>query len=181
MEAEVRSDEGKWFLRRILPYRTQDNRICGLVITFVDITDRKIASDAMNEARLFAEAIVTTARQPLVVMDSELRVRSANRAFYLLFDTVAEKAVGRRLDETGSKDWNNSELFELLQDVVLNDKQFEGVELALGPAGRSQKTLLLNARTLIRNRDQEALLLLAIEDITDQKIPLSTRRCLLAS
>ena len=169
MEAEVLSDEGKWFVRRILPYRTQDNRISGLVITFVNITDRKNASDAVNEARLFAEAIVTTARQPLVVMDGELRVRSANRAFYLLFDTAAEKSVGRHLDEIGSREWSNSELLELLQDVVQNDKQFESVELALGPAGRGQKTLLLNARKLMRSRDQEALLLLAIEDITDRK------------
>ena len=77
IEAEIRSDAGRWFLRRVLPYRTRDNRIAGLVVTFIDITERRRATEMIDEARIYAQAIVATIRQPLVVLDAGLRVRSA--------------------------------------------------------------------------------------------------------
>ena len=82
IEAEVPSDAGRWYRRRMLPYRTRDNRIAGVVVTFIDITDRKRASDAATEARIYSETIVETIRQPLLVLNGALRVQSANQAFY---------------------------------------------------------------------------------------------------
>jgi two-component system, chemotaxis family, CheB/CheR fusion protein len=81
IDAEVRSSAGRWYLRRVLPYRTHDDRIAGVVISFIDITDRKLALDAINEARLYAEAIIATVRHPVIVLDGDLRVQSANPAF----------------------------------------------------------------------------------------------------
>jgi two-component system CheB/CheR fusion protein len=169
IEVEIRGDDGKWFLRRILPYRTRDNRIASLVVTFIDITERRQATDAIDEARIYAEAIVATARQPLVVLDAGLHVRSANRAFYTLLDTTPDAAQHLRLYELGNGEWDIPELRRLLDEVLPRDERFDGVEVGLGPVGPDQRTMLLNARKLARNGGREELILLAIEEITQRK------------
>jgi len=167
-EAEIRSDEGRWLLRRILPYRTRDNRIAGLVVTFIDITDRHHAAEAVNEARVYAEAIVRTVRHPLVVLDTDFRVQSANQAFYLSFGLRPGGTENHTFSELGEGEWSGPELAQLLKGVLL-DQQAEDVELAFGPAGPSQRAVLLNARKLQRNGGRETLILLAMEEITERK------------
>ena len=81
-EREVHTKTGTWYLMRMRPYRTVRNVINGLVITFVDVTQLKHAELLAQEARAYAESIVQTMRGPLVVLDAELRVVSANQAFY---------------------------------------------------------------------------------------------------
>ena len=168
IEAEIRGDESRWFLRRVLPYRTRDNRIAGLVITFIDITDRRRASEAVNEARLYAEAIVETVQQPLLVLDAASRVQSANPAFHRLFALAADRTAGRPLHELGNGEWDIPALRKLIDEVLPAHRQFQDVELAFGPAGASQRCLLLNARWLVRD-GRDDLILLAIEDITERK------------
>ncbi len=169
IEAEIRSDDGKWYLRRILPYRTRDNRIAGLVLTFVDVSGRKNASDAIDEARIYAEAIVATVREPLVVLDAALRVRSANRAFYTLFGTAPDRTENRRLYELGEGGLNPPELRRLLEEMLPENRKLEDVEIAFGSAEPRVRTLLLNARKLDRDGGREDLILLAIEEITERK------------
>ena len=82
---EVQAHDGRWYVRQVLPYRTRDNRTEGVVITFSDV-----AAEALQEARLYAESIVDTVREPLLVLDGDLRVRSANRSFYAAFQVSAE-------------------------------------------------------------------------------------------
>ena len=79
---EIEAADGAWYIRRILPYRTQDNRIEGVVITFADISEIKAAEREIQAARAYSDSIIDTIRQPLVVLDEELRVVSANRSFY---------------------------------------------------------------------------------------------------
>ncbi len=169
IEAEIRSDEGKWFIRRILPYRTRDNRIAGLVITFMDVTERRRASEAINEARVYAEAIVETGRQSLVVLDAEVRVQSANRAFYKLFELTPDKVVGRSLYELGGGEWDVPDLRNMVEEILPEDHQFQNIEFAYGPAGTGRRCILLNARKLIRSGGRQDLILLAVEDITERK------------
>ncbi len=76
-EAEVRSAAGRWYLRRLLPYRTQDNRIAGVVLTFTDTTERKQATDAVNEERIYAHAIVETIRRCRTIVGRDGRARFA--------------------------------------------------------------------------------------------------------
>ena len=168
IDAEIRSDEGKWFLRRILPYRTRDNRIAGLVVSFTDITESRRAADAINEARIYAEGIVATARQPLVVLDADLRVRSANQAFYNLFNRSRERTEERPLYELSEGEWNSPELRRLLDEVLPKDKQVQDVAIAFGPRGAGQRTMLINARKLTRNGEREDLILLSVEEITER-------------
>src|SRR5437867_3284618 len=85
LNREVAGDNGAWYIRRILPYRTQDNRVEGVVITFADISERKTAERAIESARSYSDSIIDTIRQPLVVLDEELFVISASRSFYSTF------------------------------------------------------------------------------------------------
>ncbi|MEO9190719.1 MAG: CheR family methyltransferase, partial [Acetobacteraceae bacterium] len=168
IDAEIRGDDGGWFLRRMLPYRTRDNRIAGLVVTFTDITERRRASEAIDEARIYAEAIVETTRQPLVILDADLRVRSANHAFHARFDLAPDRTKGRRIYELHDGDWDIPELRRVLEEVLPENQEVHDVTVALGPDGPGQRTLLLNARKLER-KSRETLILLAIEDVTERR------------
>ena len=84
-EVEVRNREGRWYSLRLKPYRTLDQRIDGVVLALVDIDTLKRTLGEAEEARNFAQGIVETLREPLLVLDGDLRVISANSAFYQVF------------------------------------------------------------------------------------------------
>ena len=167
-DAEVRSHAGRWYLRRIQPYRTHDSRIAGVVITFTDITERKAAADAVDEARLFAEAIIGTLRQPLLVLDGELRVESANPAFEQAFNLRPEDTLGRLVFDLDTGAWDIPELRQLLLDILPRNSEFSDYAITHHFEGRGMRHLLLNARRLARHADRPGQILLAIEDITER-------------
>jgi two-component system, chemotaxis family, CheB/CheR fusion protein len=161
---EVQAYDGRWYVRQVLPYRTRNKQTEGVVITFSDV-----AAQALQEARLYAESIVDTVREPLLVLDGDLRVRSANQSFYATFQVHQDETVGRSLYELGNRAWDIPQLRRLLGELlpkqhVLND--FE-VEHDFGSIGR--RSMLLNARALHRGGDRPDLILLAIEDLTERK------------
>jgi two-component system CheB/CheR fusion protein len=117
-EMEVRKEDGTWFLVRILPYRTLDNVISGLILTFDDVTAGKQLDQA---ARFYAENIVETIRQPFLVLDSDLRVRSANAAFCALFKVSKEVTIGERVYDLGNRQWDIPALRRLLGQVLQKD------------------------------------------------------------
>ena len=98
LKREVEADNGAWYTRRILPYRTQDDRVEGVVVTFADISEMKAAERAIEAARAYSDSIIDTIRQPLVVLDDELRVVSASRSFYEPSRSSPRTTVGRQLD-----------------------------------------------------------------------------------
>ena len=166
IEAEVRSNVGRWYLRRMLPYRTRDDRIAGVVVTFVDITERKQTADAINEARIYAETIVETIRQPLLVLDSELRIRSANRAFHKLFAVSATETENSLLYELGNRQWDIPPLRSLLDEVLRTDAKIDDFSVEHDFPGLGRRTMLLGARRIPGDSGRENLILLAIEDVT---------------
>src|SRR6266478_1320640 len=105
IEKEVRSTDGLWYLMRCVPYRTLGNKIDGVVFTFTDVTHVK-------EAQNFAESIVTTIRESLIVLTPELKVGSANRAFYETFRVTPEETEGRLIYELGNRQWDIPRLRE---------------------------------------------------------------------
>jgi two-component system, chemotaxis family, CheB/CheR fusion protein len=164
-EAEISSAAGRWYLRRLIPYRTGDNRIVGTVLTFTDITDRKHAADAVNEARVYAEAIVDTIRQPLLTLDAELRVQSANRAFCTLFQVPTEDTQNRQIYELGNGQWNIPALRKLFKDVLPENAVIEDFVVEHNFENLGRRIMLINARKLQRPGRPD-LILVAIDDIT---------------
>ncbi len=168
-EAEVRSKEGAWFSIRMLPYRTIDNVIEGVVVTFVDITALKKVEEASNYARTFAESIIDTVREPLLVLDGNLMVVSASRAFYTKFGTTSEETEGRLIFELGNNQWNIPRLRELLEEIIPEQSLFNDFMVDHDFPAIGHRKMVLNARMMKRRSGRNDLILLAIEDITDKE------------
>ena len=162
-EGEVRTTANAWYLARIQPYRTLDNVIEGVVLTFVPLTEMKQAQEALRTARELAEGIVDTVREPLIVLDGELKVVFASRSFYERFHVAPEETVGRRLYELSNHEWDIPALRELLETVLPRDRSFDGyvVEHDFPVIGR--RKMLLSARRIVGGRGDTELILLAME------------------
>ena len=138
--------------------RGPDNTIDGAIATLVDIDDLKRARD-------FAEAVVATVRDPLVVLDAGLRVRTANQAFYGLFHMESRDVVGHQIYEIGDLRWDIPKLRELLENILPKQTVMMDFELEQTYPGIGLRTMLLHARE-IRQSDGERMILLAVNDIT---------------
>ncbi len=167
-ETEVQSKTGDWYLLRIRPYRTVDNVIEGAVITFVDITQGKQVEEALREARDFAESIVATVREPLLVLDEDWQVVSANRAFYRTFRAEPDETLGHVLYDLGNRQWDIPALRQLLEDILPQNTTFDDFEVTHAFEQIGRRTMLLNARCILSEAGQTRLILLAIEDVTER-------------
>jgi two-component system CheB/CheR fusion protein len=165
-EREVHTQTGTWYLMRMRPYRTVRNVINGLVITFVDVTQLKQAELRTQEARAYAESIVQTVRGPLVVLDAELRVVSANQAFYQVFHESPNSVEHRYLYELGNGQWNSPGLRKLLENILPHNSVFQDFEMVHDFPHIGRKVILLNARRLDRAVGLPGLIFLAMEDAT---------------
>ncbi|HTN61123.1 MAG TPA: PAS domain-containing protein, partial [Devosia sp.] len=129
----------------------------------------KTAADAINDARIYSEAIVQTIRQPLLVLNGDLRVRSANPAFYELFKVQEAETEGALVYELGNDQWDIPRLRIILSEVVSNNQSFTGVEVEHDFREIGRRVMVLNAIKLTREGEGDELILLAIEDITERK------------
>jgi two-component system, chemotaxis family, CheB/CheR fusion protein len=165
-EVELKSLAGETYATRILPYRTRENVIDGVVLTFIDISAQHLLGLAKN----FAESIVNTVREPLLVLNDELKVISANRAFYEAFHTSKQDTENHLLFDLGEGQWNLPKLRELLEEIIPRNVSFQDYEVEQNSARSGHKVMLLNARRLPTMDDEHPyLILLAIEDVTDRE------------
>ncbi len=132
-----------------------------------DRTDVKRIEEARDDALAYAESIVETVREPLVILDKHLRVRGANRSFYRTFRVSPQETEERLLYELGNRQWDIPRLRTLLEDVLPANIPFDDFEVEHDFPDIGRKVMLLNARQL-RQAGAE-LILLAIEDITARK------------
>ncbi len=165
-EKEVCDTACKWHLVRLVPYRTSENVIDGVVITIVDIDRTKKAELDARTGLHYFENIVQTVREPLVVLDSDLRVVSANLAFYRVFGIRYKQIEGMLIYEINDRLWDIHELRKLLEDILPSRSVMTDffVEHDFPQIGR--RTFLLNARLVQQNEKERGLILLAFEDIT---------------
>ena len=163
---QVESKEGHWFNMRILPYRSADNAIDGVVMTFADITAMKQLEESSQAAREYAENVIATIREPLVVLDGELRIVSASQSFYGTFRVTPAETERRLVYEVGQKQWDIPGLRQLLGDILTKDTQFRDFRVEHEFPGIGRRVLMLNARRMAGKDGQPRLILLAIEDIT---------------
>lgn len=176
VEEEVQNQAGRWFLMHIRPYRTFENVIQGAVVTFVDITERKQMQIALQESQLkesqtqLSEAIVATVREPLLVLDRDLRVLSANRAFYQTFQETSEVTLGNFLYDLGNRQWDIPALRTLLEEILRQNTVFNDYEITHDFNQIGRRTMRLNARCLLEKAGPSGLILLAIEDITERQL-----------
>src|SRR6202051_756593 len=122
----------------------------------------------VEDIQNYALNIVDTVREPLLILDATLRVRSANRAFYQTFQVSAEETVDRLIYELGNGQWDIPDLRRLLEDIVPKSSVFNDFELAHTFPVIGRRVMLLNARKLQAGHHGE-LLVLAMEDVTERR------------
>lgn len=115
------------------------------------------------------EGIVETIREPLLVLDRDLRIVTASRSFYEFFKVKPEETVGQFIYDLGDKQWDISKLRELLETILPQQIAFDNYEVEHDFVTIGRRTLLLNARQIEREVGKERIILLAIEDITERK------------
>nr|MBP6417650.1 PAS domain S-box protein [Chitinophagaceae bacterium] len=124
-------------------------------------------NDLLNESYNYSEAIIATMHHPLVVLDKNLRVKSANQAFYKNFKATEEETEGVLLYNLGNKQWNIPRLRELLEDILPKNTHFYDFEITHTFPLIGEKIMLLNASRILQKTNHEELILLAIEDVTE--------------
>ncbi|MBA3972182.1 MAG: hypothetical protein H0X46_08565, partial [Bacteroidetes bacterium] len=129
-----------------------------------------IRNDLLTESYNYAEAIVATIHEPLIILDENLNVKSASKSYYKQFQTDRESTEGMPLYELGSKQWNIPELNALLKDVIFKNLNFDNFEVTASFPGIGEKTMLLNAHRILQKNHREQLTLLAINDITERSL-----------
>ncbi|MEI9936433.1 MAG: chemotaxis protein CheB [Pseudomonadota bacterium] len=164
-EREVSDLEGRTYLLRVRPYKSVDDRVDGSVLALFDISATK---DALTIAKRTGDAVVASVREPIVLLDSELKIMRVNPAFCSEFSTDASGAEGRFLYELGDGQWNIPELRRLLEELLPERKNFEGfpVELKLPNGGR--KRLLLDGRRIESDRSGAGVILLVVRTESDR-------------
>jgi two-component system CheB/CheR fusion protein len=168
-EVEVQTKDGTWYQMRILPYRTSKNVIDGLVVTFTHIHKIKVAYEEIQKlnqeiqlAQEYSNNIIDTVRDSLLILGKDLKVLSANRSFYKMFNTVSEKTVGKFVYDLQDNNWDIPELRKLLEEIIPESSFFEDYEVEYNFKDGKRK-LLLNAREIFQGDKESQLILLAIQ------------------
>lgn len=167
-ERRVCDNEGSWFLVRMMPYRTTENVIEGLVLTFLDYNTIMETEERLEWTAEFAEAIVETTMHPMIVLDSDLHVVSSNRAFRDAFRVSERQSREEPLAEIGCGAWDSAELHDLLASVATEDRVIDQFTIRHEFPRLGRREMRLSARRLRWGAGRPARILLGIEDVTDR-------------
>jgi len=160
-EKDVRSKSGAWYLMRIMPYRAPSQTVEGVVLSFTNITLAKTITEE-QAARRYAESVVNAVREPLIVLDAELRIVSVNNAFCTTFNISRNEPVGKLIYDLGDRQWDIPELRKLLEAILRENTVFRDFKVPYNAEHGTSKVMLFNARAIMSD-EAPFHILLAIE------------------
>ncbi|MEO8583516.1 MAG: chemotaxis protein CheB, partial [Flavitalea sp.] len=137
-----------------------------LITVNQELQDR---NEQLNLSRLYAESIVTTIREPLIILDKNLYVISANRAYYTKFQVTEADTEGKILFDLGKKQWNLPRLRKMLENILPAKTSVVDFEMVRNFPAFGERILLINATQIFRESTQDQSILMAIEDITEKR------------
>ena len=156
------SETGAWYLMRVRPYKTWDNKIDGAVISFENIDSFKRNFDHVTN---YAGALIESAHSPILLLDASLRVVKANDAFRRTFAVSSEETDHRPVYDLGNRQWNIPRLRELLENILPDNGRVDDFEVRHQFPNLGERTMMLNARR-IEPQLGRPLILLDIDDVT---------------
>ena len=165
-ETEVETESDSIYQMRILPYRSVDDVIEGVVATFSDITGVRRAEQRAQWARLYAESLVEAIPSPLVILGAHLEILSVNEAFQHTFGVAAEEAQGKQLWEIDSVPGRDSGLSEALHKMASGEPSFDNLELEAEIPHLGHRHFALQGRGIERTRDGVERVLVSLTDTT---------------
>jgi two-component system CheB/CheR fusion protein len=138
-----------------------------LIIVNHELLDKQ---EQLNAARLYAENIITTIREPLIVLDKALRIKTANASFYKKFNIGEQETVRKLFYEIRDHQWDNHLLRSMLEKILPQRTLLIDYEIIIDLPLLGECNMLLNARQIVNEKTEEQLILLSIEDVTEKKI-----------
>ena len=126
----------------------------------------QVSNQQLAELYAFSEAVFDTMGESFLVLDRDLRIKSANKTFYKTFQITEQETLGKLIYMLGNRQWDIPKLRELLEDILPRDNSFYGFEVEHKFPVIGEKIMLLNAHKLIQHKSQRELIVLAIEDVT---------------
>jgi two-component system CheB/CheR fusion protein len=163
-EREVEGNDGRWFSMQMLPYRTGENVISGVVITFLDVTERRLAQREVEVAKVFGERVIDCTWDGLLVLDQDLNVRCANQSYLQTFGKTRDETLERPFFEQEGGLWDVAELRRLLGEVISAGREFEGFRVEGEIPGIGRRALLLRGRRIGETDGHPPMILLGIQD-----------------
>jgi two-component system CheB/CheR fusion protein len=166
MRREIETHDGNWYIRSILPYRVAGGAVEGVVITFSRISEMKAAERKIEAARAYAESIIATVKQPLAVLDEDLRIVSASASYFKVFDVKPEDSIGRPFT-LGTK--HRPEALAKFLQAANEGSAIENYEVSIDLPNLGPRTFLFSARRIAAGPSERPKILISIDDITDAK------------
>lgn len=140
-----------------------------ILLAMEDVTERKHLETEVQNALEYAENIVETVREPMLVLNSELKILTVNHNFYDTFKVSPKETIGHFIYDLGNRQWDIPQLRVLLEEILPQETVLNGYEVDHDFLGIGRKTILLNARQIFREDIGSHIILLAMEDITERK------------
>lgn len=159
VDREVQDRGGHWFSLRIRPYRTRENKIDGAVLLLVDINEHKRA----------IEFFMSAVKQPLIALQTDMRVKSANAPFYEMFQVVPEETEGRYIQELGNGQWMSPRLRTLLEEVTNKMQPIDDFIVETQFPNIGWRKMSLDARIFPEDEQNPRLIILSFRDVTTQQ------------
>jgi two-component system CheB/CheR fusion protein len=161
-QQEVCDINGKWYLLRIMPYRTAEGLIHGLTVSFVEIIATEQEQLRARDMIQYLQSIFNTIREPTLLLSSELKVIVANKALYETFKLSPETVEEKLIYELGAGQWNIEELRLLLETIIPKRKFLEGYRVDADFPGLGRRAFLLNAQILDRGTGLPGMILMSM-------------------
>ena len=162
---EIRSSPNTWYSCTTSPYRAQENQIEGVVVTLSDISELKHADAVLRAARALSEGILDTIRAPQIVLDGQMRVVSASRAFYGFFGTTPADTVDRMLPDVDAHRLDVPAVRAFIERVV-NGEEVEQHEIQLDLPELGRRTFVMGAHDILDQGTPDRRFLVSFDDIT---------------
>ncbi len=148
--------------------RNAAGAVVGAVLIFCDVSERQRAIQGVEDALRLADGIIQTVREPLVVLNTDLQVTTANLSFYKTFHVTPQETEAHFLFDLGNRQWDIPRLRELLEDILPRDTHFNDFKVSHEFQDIGHRSMVLNARQLKPVNGRPEMILLAIEDETDR-------------
>ncbi len=161
-ELEVQDRDGRWYLLRVRPYRTAENKIEGLVVVLLDIDQLRSSQQHLIDAHHFTSTVVEAVPVPIIVLNKDLGIQTANTAFRELSQLDAKELEGRSLPELVHLLWGIDSMRGKLQHLL--DDPETALEFEHVSSTAQKRTLLIRGQVL--STGGERVLLLVMDDIT---------------
>ena len=178
-ESEVQDNAGHWYRMQIRPYQTLEGKVDGAILSLVDIDVLKRHADAAEWARDYAVSVVDAVLVPLVVLDEDLMVISANDAFYETFGGTDSETENRSFFTLAGRAWDIAAVRTSLRDLFAKRIPFQDIEVERQFPRIGHRTMSFSARS-VHSRGARPMALLSIEDISGRKQVEAERKLLLA-